>query len=426
MAKKPAAAPAPEPETGTELATFAPDNPVMVFQSPDAVDKLIADIATLVNNFVPDLTTAKGRKEIASLAHKVVRTKTTLDNAGGELNAERRRLNDVVDEQRRDIRKRLDELRDKARKPLDDWEAAEEARQATIKTIMDGMAELPTLALGTDAAGIAVYIAGLEASILDPDVFQDWHPIAIAAKGKALTELNALLVRAKQAEADAAELAELRRKEAERVEREAEEQARRDEEAVRVEAERQAEEDAKAAKDAADAAAEAAETKRLADIAEAEKRAAEKAKRDADAEAQRKLDEANETARKIKEKADADAEAERVAAQRKLDEANETARKIKEKADADAEAERVAAQAKIDAANAENARLKREAEDAAEQRRKEADEQAARDKDKKHRGEVMKAAKEAIMEHSGIAEDAARKIVLAIVAGEIPNVTLRF
>ena len=38
----------------------------------------------------------------------------------------------------------------------------------------------------------------------------------------------------------------------------------------------------------------------------------------------------------------------------------------------------------------------------------------------------MKAAKEAIMEHGSIKEEAAKAIVLAIVGGSIPNVTLEF
>jgi hypothetical protein len=38
----------------------------------------------------------------------------------------------------------------------------------------------------------------------------------------------------------------------------------------------------------------------------------------------------------------------------------------------------------------------------------------------------MRAAKEALMEHAGITEGAAKKAVIAIVAGSIPSVTLKF
>jgi colicin import membrane protein len=49
--------------------------------------------------------------------------------------------------------------------------------------------------------------------------------------------------------------------------------------------------------------------------------------------------------------------------------------------------------------------------------------QAKRDADQAHRGKVMSAAKVALM---AVGEEAAKKIVLAIRAGEIPAVTLTF
>jgi colicin import membrane protein len=45
--------------------------------------------------------------------------------------------------------------------------------------------------------------------------------------------------------------------------------------------------------------------------------------------------------------------------------------------------------------------------------------------DKAHRAKIMKAAKEAIMT-CGIDEEAAKKVVLLIRAGEVPNVSLAF
>lgn len=51
---------------------------------------------------------------------------------------------------------------------------------------------------------------------------------------------------------------------------------------------------------------------------------------------------------------------------------------------------------------------------------------AERQRNQEHRGRLMKAAKEAIMEHGGIKEDAAKAIVLAIVGGSVPHVTLEF
>lgn len=99
--------------------------------------------------------------------------------------------------------------------------------------------------------------------------------------------------------------------------------------------------------------------------------------------------------------------------------------------------ERRRAQAEIDSANARADEIKRQADDAerariAEQRRKDDAEAAqkaadeARQKDIEHRGKIMREAKEAIMEHGGVKEDAAKKIVLAIVAGSISHASIRF
>lgn len=361
MAKKPAPA---EAETGTEITTFAPDNPMVVFQSAEKVDELLKKITEVVRSHQPDTSTKKGRDAIKSLAFKVTRTKTALDGAGKALNEERLRLNEVVNAQRRTIVEKLDWLRDEARKPLDEWEAAEEARQKTVSDEMERLNLATDLGDDGSSGHIRSRIAWLDGLEFDADVFQDWLPIAIAAKTKALATLNSMLARAEQAEADAAELERLRTAQAEREEQDRQREA---EEAQR-EQERLAEE------------------QRIADAAAEEQRQQEAA---AAAEAQRLAD--IETARQE--------EAARVAA---------------------------AAQVEIDAANAETERL-RVAEETRLANEAEANrQQAARDADKAHRSAVMKAAKEAIMSNGGIEEEAARKIVLAIVAGEIPNVTLRF
>lgn len=120
-----------------------------------------------------------------------------------------------------------------------------------------------------------------------------------------------------------------------------------------------------------------------------------------------------------------EAERERIAnAEKRAAEAAEA--KAKAEADAAIAAERRKAQEAEQALADEQAR-QREAQ-AAEQRRMDAiaAEEARRQADQEHRGAIMRAAKEALMEHGGISEAAAKKVVLAIVAGTIPSVTLKF
>ena len=78
------------------------------------------------------------------------------------------------------------------------------------------------------------------------------------------------------------------------------------------------------------------------------------------------------------------------------------------------------------AAQDEAARLQKEADDRAAKEAAEKADAEARQRDVEHRGKIMREAKEAIMEHGGVKEDAAKKIVLAIVAGSIPHANLKF
>ena len=106
-----------------------------------------------------------------------------------------------------------------------------------------------------------------------------------------------------------------------------------------------------------------------------------------------------------------------------------------------AEAAEAKAKAEAEAAIAAERRKAQEAEQAlaAEQRRQreaeqaeaarvaaQAAEDARRQADVEHQGNVMRAAKEALIEHAGLGEAAAKKVVLAIRAGTIPAVTLKF
>jgi colicin import membrane protein len=111
--------------------------------------------------------------------------------------------------------------------------------------------------------------------------------------------------------------------------------------------------------------------------------------------------------------------------QAEIDRQADADRATKEAADALAETNRLAeierqAQARADQAiaDAETARIAE-----AKRIQEEAD---AREKDRSHRGKIMGAAKTAIMAHGGIDAETAAKIVKAIVAKAIPNISISF
>lgn len=119
-----------------ELVVIEKKNAMAVFTNNDQLDPLIELIEKEARSLVPDVTTKKGRDAIASMAHKVARSKTYIDNAGKDLVAELKALPKKIDESRRIARERLDALKDEVRRPLTEWEdeqdriKAEEAMNA--------------------------------------------------------------------------------------------------------------------------------------------------------------------------------------------------------------------------------------------------------------------------------------------------------
>ena len=113
----------------TDLVVIEKANAMTVFQSADQIEEILQKVEREVMSFVPDITTAKGRKEIASLAYKVAQTKTYLYGLGKDLVAELKEIPKLIDANRKTVRDRLDELKVKARQPLTDYEE----EQARIK-----------------------------------------------------------------------------------------------------------------------------------------------------------------------------------------------------------------------------------------------------------------------------------------------------
>jgi len=94
----------------------------------EKLEDFLAKIKEDAENFVPDLSTAKSRKMIASKAYEIAQKKTTIDGIGKELAAEWKAKASKVDESRRKARTFLDGLKEKIRKPLTEWEEEEAAR----------------------------------------------------------------------------------------------------------------------------------------------------------------------------------------------------------------------------------------------------------------------------------------------------------
>lgn len=366
------------PTAGTAIALIVSQAPVVVLTDEKKRAEFYAHIQAEVDAFVPDISTAKGRDEIKSLAYKITRTKTAIDAAGKELNEEARARINAVDAERRKAREHLDELAKKVRAPLTEWEEAEKAREAEVERIIGLFRSSRFVPMGEAADSIRERGTAVHEIAIDPDMFRDRKDEAEREKQETVEHLFAALKAAEKAEADRAELERLQREAAEREEAERAKREAEEAEARRVEEERRAEE--------ARAAAERDEQERL---ARAEQEAADRARREAEEAAQREREE-----ERRQHEAQLAAERERAA---------------RAEAEAQAERERIAA---------EEAERK-----AAEQR--EADAKAKREADQAHRTAVKTKAKDAIIT-CGADEETAKKIVLAIIAGEIPAVWMEF
>lgn len=368
------------------------DQALVVLTNAEAFDNFYERMKAETDRHVPDVSTDKGRKAIIALARRVTTTKTAITAAAKGLTEGWREQTAQVNAARRPIEEQLAALAEEVRRPVTEWEAAEASR---VERNRAAIAEVRAAAVVTsDDTTASVEERGRR--IHEMTIGKDWSDAEAAEFGGAQRATVEALVaarnRLRQEEADRAELEKLRAAEAERQRvaeqeriareaREAEEQAARDAEAA--EARRIAEEQI----------AQQREADRLAALERAaEQRAREEAERQAQAERDRV---------QAEHEAALQAERDRVAAVER--EREEERQRVAAAERQRVEAERVA-QAERDRQAAEDAR---------------------RAANRAHVGKIMGAAKEAIMT-TGVTEDQARAIVVAIKAGLVPNVGITF
>lgn len=141
----------------TTIETVHEQNQDKLFQ-PDVVDQNLEAIRTEALSIVPDVTTDKGRKEIASQAHKVAQSKVAIDKVGAALVKPLKEQAKVIDDQRKRYKDTLDELKEEVRKPLTDYELAEAKKKQDSDQVffdLDQLAEV-TDALSGDILQVGV------------------------------------------------------------------------------------------------------------------------------------------------------------------------------------------------------------------------------------------------------------------------------
>lgn len=360
----------------TELAVVPPkETALAVFSAEKGLEPWLQKIRDEVRAFVPDTSTAKGRAAIASIAFKVAKSRTALDDAGKKLVAELKEVPKLIDAERKRMRESLEALQEEVRRPLNEWQAAEDARvaqhQAVIKHIEN-----------TDTAGMSAALIGAKIQDLDSceinQELEEFEADAHRAKAASLIILRQAMQDQEKLEAEQAELIKLR------AEKEAQEQKDRE---TRI-------------------AQEAADKARI----ETE----QKAQRERDAEAKRVADEKVAAEKRESDLRLAAAESERKAEQAKREQIESEQRAERERKEAAERQDKAVEEARI-------AERRRADEAAAEIVRQ----QDARAADTAHKSKVMGAAKVAIMSMN-VTEDLAKALVMKIYRGEVPNITINF
>ncbi|WP_419204218.1 hypothetical protein [Bordetella trematum] len=360
-----------------ELIELPPaETALQVYQTPKGLDPYIERVRREVLGQPVDLSTRKGREAIASRAFKVRKIKTALDSLGKEQVDRLKEIPKLIDAERKRMRDVLDALADEVRAPLNEWEQAEEDRIQRHKGAIAGMISI-VVDCGESADSLRAAITAVEAIGIGPD-WEEFETEAVRTKEKALAGLRDRLAAREKYEADQADL--------ERLRAEAEER-RKQEEQERI------------AREAAERATREAEAR-----AQEERDAAAKREADARAEAERRELELKLQAEQA-QRAAAQAEADRLAAERR------------------AEQERLAAieREKQAAEAARLAEIKRQADaQAAEEALA-----ASRAADEEHRRRINRAALAAFVA-GGMPEDCAKQAITLIALGRIPAVKITY
>ncbi|EKN4687960.1 hypothetical protein NFB41_07525 [Yersinia ruckeri] len=297
--------------TGLVVIDIKPESYPTLYVT-NGLNQYLDQIRQAVNE-VPDVTTAKGRARIASLAASASRSKTAIEKPGREYLRHLKEQPKIIEAELRRFVIECDEIRDETRRPLTEWEAEQER----IKQEAEAKKKAEQLAAEIEVAH--------EMALLMNDAF-DRDAKAKADEVERLRKAHEEFI-AQQA--------------AEKAKREVEEKAKRD-----IEAAEQRERDAKLAQERAEQAAKDVaakaerDAKELAERVEREKQeaiAAEKLKAQQEAERVQREAKQKEDARLAEEKRVADEAAKKAANKAHQAEVNNAAIAVLTDAEIDAE-----------------------------------------------------------------------------------------
>lgn len=357
------------PPESQDIIELVFENPALAIRDEEKAQAFLVKVREHAMSIgEKDMSKAKDRDEVRSMASKVTKSKTMLDTARKGMTEALRKEVSEINAAGKVVIEGLAEIAAEVRAPLTAWEDAEKKREELVESTIARIKAAALVTISDTAASVSARGNEIYEIEIDPEVFRKRTDEATEAQAATIKALHEAMNVLREREEAQAELAKMKAAEAERLAKEAEELRQREAAEAAARAEQEAKErEERLKQEAADRARREAE-----ESAEQERLAAER-------EAQRKIDEANERA---------------------------------------AAAER-AAQAERDRIAAEKAEEQRIAE-------QQAAEQARRERNAAHRRKIMGTVKQSIMEVGGITEEAAMAIVRAMAKGNVPHVTVQF
>ena len=349
-----------------DIITLENVNAVELFNSDKEVTDIIERVQNSARSIVVDISTSKGRKETASIAAKIARSKTYLDGLGKDLVSDIKAQAKQIDVRRKLIRDSFDDLKEEVRKPLTEFEEKEKNRVSAHESAIDRLQTfLSDIPATDDLCDLNSLISEVDKTLSRP-----WEEYEDGAN-RIGEKITAAYETKKAQIEESIRLAEVNA----RLKKEAEERDRKERE-ERI-------------------AREAAESARIAE---------ENRINQAREEEQRRLREAE--AAKIQAERDAiDAERREIEAKKQAEEERIQAEKLHQE-----QLEQAAAQ---------------ERERIAEAKRKEESEAAAREADKAHKAKINNESMQCLID-CGISKTAAKQAVTAIAQGKVTHIFIRY
>ena len=352
----------PVPTTPTSLSACLELSDELLF-TEGMLSRVYSLIEQTAGPLVADVTTPEGRKEINKTSKAVGGALEKLDKKRREYVAELKARPAGIDKVFREtLRKPTEMLKAKIRAPLDEWTEQQRAAEEDTDRLIEEL-NAP-VEIGTSTSAIAKRLEDIRDTDIPDWLSENQMASVVDAVNRAVKKLEDAHAAAVQTEAQAEEMERLRE-----VERKANEE-------------------------------------RIA------REATEKAKQEAEAKAQQESERAE---RELQRQAQARLDAER----RALD-----AEQKQRDAEANAKREQEAAAARARTETLETFRRKQEEEARKEAQRRQ--EELKRSQNQEHRKQINRDAAAELVMCTGISSDQAHAVVVAIVRGQIPNVTITY